>query len=153
MSYQTSFSDSDSRALDASVQTPSGQNAICLVKARSDYFGILHTSPENGVHLVSAMKGGKNITNSPFRVNVRGVSLNEDATRDLSLPIEGPIKAEISNADIEDDIFSIVPLIDVGSKCELTFTSFYSYSMRPSIPHLATLTKLKFTKFRRICMQ
>lgn len=130
------ISDEDLRALNASIQTPSGLEEPCFLKRMpSGNIGISFTPREIGEHAVSVKRQGKHISNSPFKVNVcerevgdakkvkvSGDALTEGKTQEentftvdtrnagyggLSLSIEGPSKAEIFCTDKEDGTLSI----------------------------------------------
>ncbi|XP_046683134.1 filamin-A isoform X3 [Homalodisca vitripennis] len=128
--------ESDIRALNASIQAPSGLEEPCFLKRLPiGNLGISFTPREVGEHTVSVKKMGKHITNSPFKikvgdkevgdakkVKVTGSALTEGKTHvdntftvdtknagygGLSLSIEGPSKAEIQCKDNEDGTLNI----------------------------------------------
>ncbi|XP_031347323.1 filamin-A isoform X1 [Photinus pyralis] len=130
------ISDDDIRALNASIQAPSGLEEPCFLKRLpTGNIGISFTPREIGEHVVSVKKMGKHITNSPFKINVcerevgdakkvkvSGTALKEGKTQvdnmfsvdtrnagfgGLSLSIEGPSKAEIQCNDKEDGTLNI----------------------------------------------
>ncbi|KAK5639704.1 hypothetical protein RI129_012196 [Pyrocoelia pectoralis] len=130
------ISDDDIRALNASIQAPSGLEEPCFLKRLpTGNIGISFTPREIGEHVVSVKKMGKHITNSPFKINVcerevgdakkvkvSGSALKEGKTQvdnmfsvdtrnagfgGLSLSIEGPSKAEIQCSDKEDGTLNI----------------------------------------------
>jgi len=121
----------DIRALNASIQAPSGLEEPCfLKKLPNGNLGISFTPRESGDHYVSVKRLGKHITGSPFKIKVgdrevgdakkvaiTGKTLREGKTHTdntfnidtrkagyggLSLSIEGPSKAEIKCTDNED---------------------------------------------------
>ncbi|XP_055692687.1 filamin-A isoform X4 [Lutzomyia longipalpis] len=130
------ITDADLRALNASIQAPSGLEEPCFLKRLpTGNIGISFTPRETGEHTVSVKRMGKHITNSPFKVNVcerevgdakkvvvTGNGLKEGKTHvenyfavdtrnagfgGLSLSIEGPSKAEIQCNDKDDGTLNI----------------------------------------------
>ncbi|XP_055698008.1 filamin-A isoform X5 [Phlebotomus papatasi] len=130
------ITDADLRALNASIQAPSGLEEPCFLKRLpTGNIGISFTPRETGEHTVSVKRMGKHITNSPFKVNVcerevgdakkvvvTGKGLTEGRTHvennfsvdtrnagfgGLSLSIEGPSKAEIQCNDKDDGTLNI----------------------------------------------
>lgn len=121
----------DVNDLQATIRSPSGHEEPCLLKKLSNgSLGISFTPREVGEHVVSVLRDGKHIKNSPFRIEVRqseigdaskvklfGKGLNEATANrineffvntkeagygGLSLSIEGPSKADIECHDNED---------------------------------------------------
>uniref|UniRef100_A0A1B0FQE1 Calponin-homology (CH) domain-containing protein n=1 Tax=Glossina morsitans morsitans TaxID=37546 RepID=A0A1B0FQE1_GLOMM len=130
------ITDDDLRALNASIQAPSGLEEPCFLKRMpTNNIGISFTPREIGEHMVSVKRMGKHIPNSPFKVTVMerevgdakkvkvsGVGLKEGKTHaenvfsvdtrnagygGLSVSIEGPSKAEIQCADKDDGTLNI----------------------------------------------
>ncbi|KAH8288414.1 hypothetical protein KR054_002558, partial [Drosophila jambulina] len=124
------------RALNASIQAPSGLEEPCFLKRMpTGNIGISFTPRETGEHLVSVKRLGKHINNSPFKVTVcerevgdakkvkvSGAGLKEGQTHadnifsvdtrnagfgGLSVSIEGPSKAEIQCTDKDDGTLNI----------------------------------------------
>ncbi len=121
----------DVNDLYATIKSPTGHEEPCLLKKLSNgSLGISFTPREVGEHLVSVLRDGKHIKNSPFRIEVRQSEIG-DATKvklygkgltvgsancynefyvntreagygGLSLSIEGPSKADIECHDNED---------------------------------------------------
>lgn len=131
-----SITDDDLRALNASIQTPSGLEEPCFLKRMtSGNIGISYTPRETGEHTISVKRQGKQIANSPFKVivgdrevgdakkvivsgdalaegkthkeNVFSVDTRNAGFGGLSLSIEGPSKAEINCTDKDDGTLSI----------------------------------------------
>ncbi|XP_054092062.1 filamin-A isoform X4 [Zeugodacus cucurbitae] len=130
------ITDDDLRALNASIQAPSGLEEPCFLKRMpTGNIGISFTPRETGVHMVSVKRMGTHIANSPFKVDVcerevgdakkvkvSGVGLTEGKTHTenvfsvdtrnagyggLSVSIEGPSKAEIQCTDKDDGTLNI----------------------------------------------
>ncbi|KAL9897671.1 filamin A protein cher isoform 2-T2 [Glossina fuscipes fuscipes] len=130
------ITDDDLRALNASIQAPSGLEEPCFLKRMpTNNIGISFTPREIGEHMVSVKRMGKHIPNSPFKVTVMerevgdakkvkvsGVGLKEGKTHaenvfsvdtrnagygGLSVSIEGPSKAEIQCTDKDDGTLNI----------------------------------------------
>ncbi|XP_041675461.1 filamin-A isoform X4 [Drosophila eugracilis] len=130
------ITDDDLRALNASIQAPSGLEEPCFLKRMpTGNIGISFTPREIGEHLVSVKRLGKHINNSPFKVTVcerevgdakkvkvSGAGLKEGHTHadnifsvdtrnagfgGLSVSIEGPSKAEIQCTDKDDGTLNI----------------------------------------------
>ncbi|XP_052835830.1 filamin-A isoform X10 [Drosophila gunungcola] len=130
------ITDDDLRALNASIQAPSGLEEPCFLKRMpTGNIGISFTPREIGEHLVSVKRLGKHINNSPFKVTVcerevgdakkvkvSGAGLKEGQTHadnifsvdtrnagfgGLSVSIEGPSKAEIQCTDKDDGTLNI----------------------------------------------
>ncbi|XP_059218762.1 filamin-A isoform X4 [Stomoxys calcitrans] len=130
------ITDDDLRALNASIQAPSGLEEPCFLKRMpTGNIGISFTPRETGEHLVSVKRMGKHIPNSPFKVTVMerevgdakkvkvsGSGLKEGKTHTenifsvdtrnagyggLSVSIEGPSKAEIQCTDKDDGTLNI----------------------------------------------
>ena len=128
--------DAELRALNASIQAPSGLEEPCFLKMLPNgNLGISFTPREIGDHYVSVKKLGKQIQGSPFKikvgerevgdakkVTVSGKALLEGKTHTdntfnvdtrkagyggLSLSIEGPSKAEIKCKDNENGTLDI----------------------------------------------
>lgn len=128
--------DAELRALNASIQAPSGLEEPCFLKMLPNgNLGISFTPREIGDHYVSVKKLGKQIQGSPFKikvgerevgdakkVTVTGKALFEGLTHTdntfnvdtrkagyggLSLSIEGPSKAEIKCKDNENGTLDI----------------------------------------------
>ncbi|XP_067325491.1 filamin-C isoform X8 [Anolis sagrei] len=125
------ITESDLSLLTASIRAPSGNEEPCLLKRLPNrHIGISFTPKEVGEHVVSVKKGGKHVTNSPFKimvgqseigdaskVKVSGKGLVEGHTFEVSefivdtrtagygglgLSIEGPSKVDINCEDMED---------------------------------------------------
>ncbi|XP_075148241.1 filamin A protein cher isoform X7 [Haematobia irritans] len=130
------ITDDDLRALNASIQAPSGLEEPCFLKRMpTGNIGISFTPRETGEHMVSVKRMGKHIPNSPFKVTVMerevgdakkvkvtGNGLKEGKTHTenifsvdtrnagyggLSVSIEGPSKAEIQCTDKDDGTLNI----------------------------------------------
>ncbi|XP_073818002.1 filamin A protein cher isoform X5 [Musca autumnalis] len=130
------ITDDDLRALNASIQAPSGLEEPCFLKRMpTGNIGISFTPRETGEHMVSVKRMGKHIPNSPFKVTVMerevgdakkvkvtGAGLKEGKTHTenvfsvdtrnagyggLSVSIEGPSKAEIQCTDKDDGTLNI----------------------------------------------
>ncbi|XP_037819333.1 filamin-A isoform X4 [Lucilia sericata] len=130
------ITDADLRALNASIQAPSGLEEPCFLKRMpTGNIGISFTPRETGTHMVSVKRSGKHIPNSPFevtvmerevgdakKVKVSGAGLKEGKTHTenvfsvdtrnagyggLSVSIEGPSKAEIQCTDKDDGTLNI----------------------------------------------
>nr|XP_036224247.1 filamin-A isoform X4 [Bactrocera oleae]XP_036224248.1 filamin-A isoform X4 [Bactrocera oleae] len=130
------ITDDDLRALNASIQAPSGLEEPCFLKRMpTGNIGISFTPREIGVHMVSVKRMGTHIANSPFKVDVcerevgdakkvkvSGTGLTEGKTHidnvfsvdtrnagygGLSVSIEGPSKAEIQCTDKDDGTLNI----------------------------------------------
>ncbi|XP_020717380.1 filamin-A isoform X4 [Ceratitis capitata] len=130
------ITDDDLRALNASIQAPSGLEEPCFLKRMpTGNIGISFTPREIGAHMVSVKRMGTHIANSPFKVDVcerevgdsKKVKVSGDAltegkthienvfsvdTRNagyggLSVSIEGPSKAEIQCTDKDDGTLNI----------------------------------------------
>ncbi|XP_017847553.1 filamin-A isoform X2 [Drosophila busckii] len=130
------ITDDDLRALNASIQAPSGLEEPCFLKRMpTGNIGISFTPREIGEHMVSVKRMGKHINNSPFKVTVcerevgdakkvkvSGAGLKEGQTHSdnifsvdtrnagfggLSVSIEGPSKAEIQCTDKDDGTLNI----------------------------------------------
>ncbi|XP_041964970.1 filamin-C-like isoform X2 [Alosa sapidissima] len=125
------ITETDLSSLTASIRAPSGKEEPCLLKRLPNrHIGISFTPKEVGEHVVSVMKSGKHVTNSPFKIMV-GQSEIGDASRvkafgkglveghtfelaeffvdtrnagygGLGLSIEGPSKVDINCEDAED---------------------------------------------------
>ncbi|XP_069499881.1 filamin-B isoform X2 [Ambystoma mexicanum] len=129
--FMLDINESDLSLLTASIRAPSGHDEPCLLKRLpNNHIGISFIPREVGEHLVSIMKNGKHVPNSPVtimvvqseigdasRVKVSGPGLTEGHTfelsdfivdtRDagyggLSLAIEGPSKVDIQTEDLDD---------------------------------------------------
>ena len=62
----------DVNDLHATIRSPSGHEEPCLLKKLSNgSLGISFTPREVGEHVVSVLRDGKHIKNSPFRIEVR----------------------------------------------------------------------------------
>nr|XP_057923391.1 filamin-C isoform X2 [Doryrhamphus excisus] len=125
------IAETDLSSLTAIIQAPSGSQEACVLKRLPNrHIGISFTPKEVGEHAVSVKKGGKHVTNSPFkimvaqseigdasRVKVFGPGLVEGRTFEvahfmvdtrtagyggLGLSIEGPSKVDINCEDEED---------------------------------------------------
>ncbi|XP_075900104.1 filamin-C-like isoform X3 [Nelusetta ayraudi] len=125
------IAETDLSILTASIRAPSGHEEPCLLKRLPNrHIGISFTPKEVGEHVVSVRKGGKHVTNSPFRiavgqseigdasrVKVKGHGLVEGHTLEvadfivdtrtagyggLGLSIEGPSKVDINCEDVDD---------------------------------------------------
>ncbi|XP_061815670.1 filamin-C isoform X1 [Nerophis lumbriciformis] len=125
------ITETDLSSLTATIQAPSGSEEACILKRLPNrHIGISFTPKEVGEHVVSVMKGGKHVTNSPFKimvaqseigdaskVKVFGPGLVEGRTFEvahfivdtrtagyggLGLSIEGPSKVDINCEDVED---------------------------------------------------
>jgi len=123
--------EADIAAMSATIRTPSGKEEPCVLKRlENGQLGIAFTPREAGDHLVTVLKHGKPIPNSPFtihvsdkeignasRVRAYGKGLTEGAcneineftvdSRDagfggLSLSVEGPSKADIECGENPD---------------------------------------------------
>ncbi|XP_067618137.1 filamin-A isoform X2 [Eurosta solidaginis] len=130
------ITDDDLRALNASIQAPSGLEEPCFLKRMpTGNIGISFTPREIGAHMVSVKRMGVHIANSPFKVDVcerevgdakkvkvSGKGLTEGKTHTdnvfsvdtrnagyggLSVSIEGPSKAEIQCTDKDDGTLNI----------------------------------------------
>jgi len=130
------LTDADLRSLNAIIQTPKGLEEPCFLKRLpSGNIGVSFTPREVGEHTVSVKRLGKQIKNSPFKINVTehevgnakkvklsGNGLNDGKTHTdnifvidtreagyggLSLSIEGPSKAEIKCLDQIDGTLQI----------------------------------------------
>lgn len=65
------LTDADLRSLNAVISTPSGLEEPCFLKRLpSGNIGISFTPRETGEHTVSVKRMGKQIKNSPFKINV-----------------------------------------------------------------------------------
>ncbi|XP_052316204.1 filamin-A-like isoform X13 [Oncorhynchus keta] len=125
------ISETDLSSLTASIRAPSGHEEPCLLKRLPNrHIGISFTPKEVGEHVVSVMKNGTHVTNSPFKIMV-GQSEIGDASKvkvfgqglveghifevaefivdtrnagygGLGLSIEGPSKVDINCEDVED---------------------------------------------------
>uniref|UniRef100_A0A8C7TSU7 Filamin C, gamma b (actin binding protein 280) n=1 Tax=Oncorhynchus mykiss TaxID=8022 RepID=A0A8C7TSU7_ONCMY len=125
------ISETDLSSLTASIRAPSGNEEPCLLKRLPNrHIGISFTPKEVGEHVVSVMKNGTHVTNSPFKIMV-GQSEIGDASKvkvfgqglveghifevaefivdtrnagygGLGLSIEGPSKVDINCEDVED---------------------------------------------------
>ncbi|XP_076762357.1 filamin-A-like isoform X2 [Xylocopa sonorina] len=129
-------SDSEMRALNASITAPSGLEEPCFLKMLPNgNMCVSFTPREAGEHTVAVKKMGKHIPNSPFKIDVKdrevgdakkvkvsGAGLKEGKTHventfsidtrnagfgGLSLSMEGPSKAEIQCKDNEDGTLNI----------------------------------------------
>uniref|UniRef100_A0A8D2Q2K2 Filamin B n=2 Tax=Varanus komodoensis TaxID=61221 RepID=A0A8D2Q2K2_VARKO len=125
------ISETDLSLLTASIKAPSGRDEPCLLKRLpNNHIGISFIPREVGEHLVSIMKNGSHVPNSPVsimvvqseigdarRARVSGRGLVEGRTfemcdfivdtRDagyggISLAVEGPSKVDIQTEDLED---------------------------------------------------
>uniref|UniRef100_A0A3Q1HD57 Filamin C, gamma b (actin binding protein 280) n=1 Tax=Acanthochromis polyacanthus TaxID=80966 RepID=A0A3Q1HD57_9TELE len=125
------ITETDLSSLTATIRAPSGNEEPCLLKRLPNrHIGISFTPKEVGEHVVSVMKNGKHVTNSPFKimvgqseigdaskVKVYGQGLVEGHTFEvaefivdtrnagyggLGLSIEGPSKVDINCEDVED---------------------------------------------------
>uniref|UniRef100_A0A8C7QVN7 Calponin-homology (CH) domain-containing protein n=1 Tax=Oncorhynchus mykiss TaxID=8022 RepID=A0A8C7QVN7_ONCMY len=125
------ITESDLSLLTASIRAPSGNEEPCLLKRLPNrHIGISFTPKEVGEHEVSVKKGGKHVTNSPFKIQVGQSEIGEASrvkafgkglveahtfemaeffvdTRNagyggLGLSIEGPSKVDINCEDVED---------------------------------------------------
>ncbi|XP_054862569.1 filamin-C-like isoform X3 [Amphiprion ocellaris] len=123
--------ETDLSSLTATIRAPSGNEEPCLLKRLPNrHIGISFTPKEVGEHVVSVMKNGKHVTNSPFKimvgqseigdaskVKVYGQGLVEGHTFEvaefivdtrnagyggLGLSIEGPSKVDINCEDVEE---------------------------------------------------
>lgn len=71
----------DVNELHATIRSPSGHEEPCLLKKLSNgSLGISFTPREVGEHVVSVLRDGKHIKNSPFRIEVRQSEIG-DASR------------------------------------------------------------------------
>uniref|UniRef100_A0A8D0GGW0 Filamin B n=1 Tax=Sphenodon punctatus TaxID=8508 RepID=A0A8D0GGW0_SPHPU len=125
------INETDLSLLSASIKAPSGRDEPCLLKRLpNNHIGISFIPREVGEHLVSIMKNGSHVPNSPVsivvvqseigdanRARVSGRGLVEGRTfemcdfiidtRDagyggISLAVEGPSKVDIQTEDLED---------------------------------------------------
>ncbi|XP_028574971.2 filamin-B isoform X2 [Podarcis muralis] len=125
------INETDLSLLTASIKAPSGRDEPCLLKRLpNNHIGISFIPREVGEHLVSIMKNGSHVPNSPVsimvvqseigdasRARVSGRGLVEGRTfemcdfivdtRDagyggISLAVEGPSKVDIQTEDLED---------------------------------------------------
>uniref|UniRef100_A0A3P8U777 Filamin C n=1 Tax=Amphiprion percula TaxID=161767 RepID=A0A3P8U777_AMPPE len=125
------ITETDLSSLTATIRAPSGNEEPCLLKRLPNrHIGISFTPKEVGEHVVSVMKNGKHVTNSPFKimvgqseigdaskVKVYGQGLVEGHTFEvaefivdtrnagyggLGLSIEGPSKVDINCEDVEE---------------------------------------------------
>ncbi|KAM6470409.1 filamin-B isoform 2-T2 [Liasis olivaceus] len=125
------INETDLSLLSASIKAPSGRDEPCLLKRLpNNHIGISFIPREVGEHLVSIMKNGSHVPNSPVsimvvqseigdasRARVSGRGLVEGHTfemcdfivdtRDagyggISLAVEGPSKVDIQTEDLDD---------------------------------------------------
>ncbi|XP_039204026.1 filamin-B isoform X4 [Crotalus tigris] len=125
------INETDLSLLSASIKAPSGRDEPCLLKRLpNNHIGISFIPREVGEHLVSIMKNGSHVPNSPVsimvvqseigdasRARVSGRGLVEGRTfemcdfivdtRDagyggISLAVEGPSKVDIQTEDLDD---------------------------------------------------
>ncbi|XP_053149776.1 filamin-B isoform X3 [Hemicordylus capensis] len=125
------INETDLSLLTASIKAPSGRDEPCLLKRLpNNHIGISFIPREVGEHLVSIMKNGSHVPNSPVsimvvqseigdasRARVSGRGLVEGRTfemcdfivdtRDagyggISLAVEGPSKVDIQTEDLDD---------------------------------------------------
>ncbi|XP_054622815.1 filamin-C-like isoform X3 [Dunckerocampus dactyliophorus] len=125
------ITETDLSSLTATIRAPSGSEEACVLKRLPNrHIGISFTPKEVGEHVVRVKKGGKHVTNSPFKimvaqseigdaskVKVFGPGLVEGRTFEvahffvdtrtagyggLGLSIEGPSKVDINCEDVED---------------------------------------------------
>ncbi|XP_028841248.1 filamin-C-like isoform X1 [Denticeps clupeoides] len=125
------ITETDLSSLTASIRAPSGKEEPCLLKRLPNrHIGISFTPKEVGEHVVSVMKSGKHVANSPFKIMVGPSEIGEASrvkafgkglveahtfevaeffvdTRNagyggLGLSIEGPSKVDINCEDVED---------------------------------------------------
>ncbi|XP_066474121.1 filamin-B isoform X2 [Tiliqua scincoides] len=125
------INETDLSLLTASIKAPSGRDEPCLLKRLpNNHIGISFIPREVGEHLVSIMKNGSHVPNSPVsimvveseigdasRARVSGRGLVEGRTFEMcdfivdtrhagyggiSLAVEGPSKVDIQTEDLED---------------------------------------------------
>ncbi|XP_056130431.1 LOW QUALITY PROTEIN: filamin-B [Lampris incognitus] len=129
--FSLDINETDLSLLTASIKAPSGRDEPCLLKRMpNNHIGISFIPREVGEHLVSILKNGRHVANSPItimvvqseigdasRVKAYGDGLMQGQTftnasfvvdtRDagyggLALSIEGPSKVDIRTEDMED---------------------------------------------------
>ncbi|XP_046895507.1 filamin-B-like isoform X2 [Hypomesus transpacificus] len=129
--FTLDISEEDISLLTASILNPSGLAVSCLLKRQPDsHIGISFIPKEVGEHLVSVMKDGQHVANSPIpliitpleigdasRVKVFGPGLDKGRTCEMSdfvvdtreagyggltLAVEGPSKVTIQTEELED---------------------------------------------------
>ncbi|KAF0034429.1 hypothetical protein F2P81_012187 [Scophthalmus maximus] len=129
--FSLDINETDLTLLTASIRSPSGRDEPCLLKRMANnHIGISFIPREVGEHLVSILKNGQHVANSPIaimvvqseigdasRVKASGDGLVQGTTFDnarfvvdtreagfggLALSIEGPSKVDIQTEDMED---------------------------------------------------
>ncbi|KAF7207732.1 filamin-B isoform X1 [Nothobranchius furzeri] len=129
--YFLDINETDLSVLTASIRAPSGRDEPCLLKRMpNNHIGISFIPREVGEHLVSILKNGRHVANSPITIMVvqseigdagrvkahgngliQGTTFNNSSfvvdTREagyggLALAIEGPSKVDIQTEDLED---------------------------------------------------
>ncbi|XP_062316495.1 filamin-B [Osmerus eperlanus] len=129
--FTLDISEEDISLLTASILNPSGLAVSCLLKRQPDsHIGISFIPKEVGEHLVSVMKDGQHVANSPIpliitpleigdasRVKVFGPGLDKGRTCEMSdfvvdtreagyggltLAVEGPSNVTIQTEELED---------------------------------------------------
>ncbi|XP_049441714.1 filamin-B isoform X1 [Epinephelus fuscoguttatus] len=129
--FSLDINETDLSLLTASIKAPSGRNEPCLLKRMANnHIGISFIPREVGEHLVSILKNGRHVPNSPIPIMVvqseigdasqvkvhgdglvQGTTFNNSSfvvdTREagyggLALAIEGPSKVDIQTEDMED---------------------------------------------------
>uniref|UniRef100_A0A672YRV6 Filamin B n=1 Tax=Sphaeramia orbicularis TaxID=375764 RepID=A0A672YRV6_9TELE len=129
--FSLDINETDLSLLTASIRAPSGRDEPCLLKRMANnHIGISFIPREVGEHLVSILKNGRHVSNSPITIMVvqseigdasrvkahgdglvQGTTFNNASfvvdTREagyggLALSIEGPSKVDIQTEDMED---------------------------------------------------
>uniref|UniRef100_A0A3Q3B3P4 Filamin B n=1 Tax=Kryptolebias marmoratus TaxID=37003 RepID=A0A3Q3B3P4_KRYMA len=129
--FSLDINESDLSVLTASIKAPSGRDEPCLLKRMANnHIGISFIPREVGEHVVSILKNGRHVPNSPItimviqseigdagRVKAHGDGLVQGTTFNnasfvvdtqeagyggLALSIEGPSKVDIQTEDLED---------------------------------------------------
>ncbi|KAM4610589.1 filamin-B [Polymixia lowei] len=129
--FSLDITEEDISLLSASIVSPSGQDVSCILKTQPDnHLGISFIPKEVGKHLVSVLKDGEHVADSPIpltitpleigdanRVKVLGSGLAKGCTFEtssfvvdtreagyggLTLAIEGPSNVEIQTEEKED---------------------------------------------------
>ncbi|KAJ0050245.1 hypothetical protein NL108_014312 [Boleophthalmus pectinirostris] len=129
--FSLDINETDLSLLTASIKSPSGRDEPCLLKRMpNNHIGISFIPREVGEHLVSILKNGVHVANSPIsirvvqseigdasRVVVHGDGLKQGTTFNncsfivdtreagyggLALSVEGPSKVDIQTEDMED---------------------------------------------------
>uniref|UniRef100_A0A3Q1HBS1 Calponin-homology (CH) domain-containing protein n=1 Tax=Anabas testudineus TaxID=64144 RepID=A0A3Q1HBS1_ANATE len=129
--FSLDINETDLSLLTASIRSPSGRDEPCLLKRMpNNHIGISFIPREVGEHLVSILKNGRHVVNSPITIMVvqaeigdasrvkahgdglvQGTTFNNTSfvvdTREagyggLALSIEGPSKVDIQTEDLED---------------------------------------------------